>query len=69
MGSKLDFKAFCIEVYKASHGLTGKEVIELFTRYGVLDYIDDFYDTLHTQGEAYIISDLEQYISVREEKS
>lgn len=33
------FVAFCIEEYRAANGLTGEEVMELFAKYGVTDYL------------------------------
>ena len=33
------FVAFCIEEYRATKGLTGEEVMELFAKYGVTDYL------------------------------
>ena len=59
------FKAFCIERYKFTHNMNGKTAIHLFIQYGVFDYIESFYDVLHTFGDQYIIQDIDKFISAR----
>jgi len=65
MSEVVKFKAFCIERYKYYHKLNGKEALQLFTQYGVMDYISSFYDVLHTFGDQYIISDIDEFIAAR----
>lgn len=48
------FLSFCIEQYKAAKGMTGKEAMQELDRYGVLEYLSEFYDVLHTQGRQWI---------------
>ena len=38
------------------------EVYNLFKEYGLFDYLKDGYDVLHTQGQDYIINDIEIYL-------
>lgn len=59
---KTRFAVYCIEEYKAANALTGSAVIELFDRYGVLDYVYNFYEALHTTGRQYIVDDIGKYI-------
>ncbi|MBQ8576474.1 MAG: DUF3791 domain-containing protein [Clostridia bacterium] len=61
----LNFLVYCIEIYKQSHNLTGKEVIALFQNYGVTDYILRFAESLHTTGERYILADINDYLEAR----
>jgi len=49
------FMVYCLEFYKAKKGLTGKQVIELFKQYGVIDYFFSCYEALHTTGTNYIV--------------
>ncbi|MFA9560433.1 DUF3791 domain-containing protein [Evansella sp. AB-rgal1] len=63
--NKLDFMVYCIENYKNVKGLKGKDVLELFNKYRVLDYIKATYDALHTTGRDYIVEDLDIYINAR----
>lgn len=66
MGNTTLFLAHCLEEYKQAKRLTGKQVITLFNQYGVLDYIVDCYDALHTTGPAYIIDDIDLFIAARQ---
>jgi hypothetical protein len=65
MPEVVKFKAFCIERYKHEHKMSGKDTLRLFNQYGVMDYIGSFYDVLHTFGEKYIVSDIDEYIASR----
>lgn len=65
MSKELPFIVLCVEEYKNHKGMTGKEVIELFNKYSVCEYIRSFYDVLHTTGTRYIIEDIDLYINSR----
>lgn len=65
MSKESSFIIFCLEIYKSHKNLTGKEVLLLFTRYGVFDYIREFYDVLHTMGYNYINNDIDTYLKNR----
>jgi len=56
------FLVYCIEIYKTAHKMTGKEVMRIFTQYGILDYIVECYGALHTTGPEYIIRDIDSLI-------
>lgn len=60
-----DFIVFCIEVFKEENKLIGKEVYELFEKYGVLKYLHDGYDMLHTQGDGWIMNDINEFLKIR----
>jgi hypothetical protein len=62
-----NFLAYCIESYKSAKQYTGKQVMSLFNKYDVLDYITDCAGALHTTGEQYIIQDIDEYIAARTE--
>ena len=62
------FVAFCIEEYGATKGMTGDKVLELFTRYGVVDYLSKFFNTLHTQGRLWLIEEIDEFIEIRNKK-
>lgn len=65
MSKEMTFTVFCLENYKAHRNLTGIEVLNLFDRYGVFDYIREFYDVLHTTGHHYINDDIDIYLNSR----
>lgn len=56
------FMIYCIEEYKKAKDMTGKNTIELFNKYGVLDYIIVRYGALHTTGGNYIVEDIDLFI-------
>lgn len=45
--------------------MTGREVIDLFNKYSVCQYIQSFYESLHTTGANYIVDDIDSYIQSR----
>ena len=63
----MPFVSFCLECYKARHGLTGGEVAALFRQYGVEKYLYDEYDILHSFGERQILDYIDRFIDVRKE--
>ena len=60
-----DFIVFCIEAYKVKNKLTGQDVYDLFEKYDVLGYLYDGYDVLHTQGDGWLMNDIEEYLKIR----
>ena len=60
-----DFIVFCMEIYKSKKSMTGKEVYELFEKYGVLNYLQEGYEVLHTQGDSWLVNDIEEFLDVR----
>ena len=56
----------CVEEYKNQKGMTGKDVMTLFNKYSVFEYIQDFYEALHTTGTRYIVNDIDLYIKSRQ---
>lgn len=62
MSERGKFLIYVVERYKSTHGLTGKEVAEIFDKYQVWEYVYDTADALHTTGENYILYDIETYI-------
>lgn len=66
MSNECSFLIFCIEQYKSAKDLTGKQVMDLFHRYGITEYIVDCFEALHTTGTNYIIADIDSYIKERQ---
>lgn len=62
------FVAFCIEEYGAAKGMSGEQVLDLFSKYGLVDYLSEFYYVLHTQGRQWLIEEIDEYIEIRKEK-
>lgn len=57
-----DFILFMIENYKNKHSLSGKETYELFLREGVIDYLTNGYELLHTLGKDYLLEDVDLFL-------
>ena len=66
MSKEGKFLIFCIEQYKSAKNLTGKEVIELFRKHRVSEYIVSCFEALHTTGTNYIVEDIDLYIEARQ---
>lgn len=66
MSKELAFMVYCLEEYKTQKDMSGAETIELFNKYSVLEYIKQFYESLHTTGSKYIVNDIDSYIKSKE---
>ena len=49
-------------------GLTGAEAMQVFNRYGVLEYLQEFFDVLHSQSSQWILADIDEYINIRKKE-
>lgn len=63
------FVSFCVEQYKHAKKLTGSEAMLRLDRYGVLDYLAENYDILHTQSHQWILEDIDEFIHIRQKQS
>lgn len=59
------FKIFCLESYKSAHQLKGADAVKSFNQYGVFNYLESFYDVLHTTSQQYLVQEIDQFIDVR----
>ena len=62
------FFAFCIEEYGAAKKMSGEQVLDLFSKYGLVDYLSEFYEVLHTQGRQWLIEEIDEFIEIRKKK-
>jgi hypothetical protein len=69
MSGNAEFIAYCLEEYKATKGMNGKEVIALFKKYDIIDYIVTCYGALHTMGGLAIAEDIDSLIEDMKEKN
>ena len=65
---KAYFLSFCIEQYKNAKGLTGEEAMLELSRYGVLEYLQEFFDVLHTQSRQWLLADMDDFINKRKKE-
>ena len=66
MSKEGHFLIFCAEQYKNARQMNGKQLVTLFNKYDVWDYIYSCFEALHTTGVNYIVSDIDQYIATRQ---
>ncbi|MDY4043409.1 MAG: DUF3791 domain-containing protein [Marinifilaceae bacterium] len=59
------FLSCCIGQYKNEKGLTGEEAMKELNRYGVLDYLSDHFEILHTQSRQWLLADIDEFINTR----
>ena len=60
--AKLEFVSFCIEQYKKTTNQSGKEVEQMFESSGVISFLFEHYEVLHTQSAQSIQAEIEQYL-------
>lgn len=60
-----EFISFCIEVFANAKKKSGADIVRLFDSCGLIGYLDEGYDILHTQGREWLIADIEDYLKVR----
>ena len=65
MDKTTKFLIYCIEIYKTANKLNGRQVMQLFSQYEILEYITSCYGALHTTGAEYIVEDIAGLISER----
>lgn len=61
------FLSFCIEQYKNKKQMHGAEVVNLFMQYGVLEYLSEHFEVLHTQSRQWLMEDINEFIRIRKE--
>jgi ubiquinone/menaquinone biosynthesis C-methylase UbiE len=68
MSKEGKFLVYCLEIYRKEKKMTGKQVIDLFRKYGVIDYIMSCYEALHTTGWQYTVEDIDIFVETRQTK-
>ena len=58
-----EFVTFSIEQYKQTVNKNGWDVEQMFERLGVVGFLVDHYEVLHTQSASVIIYEINQYIN------
>ena len=61
MSSEGNFLTYCVEQYKYDKNLTGRQTMELFEQYKILEFIFTCCDPL-SDGKSYITEDIDLYI-------
>ncbi len=61
----LEFTAFCIEMFSAELKVSGQKTALLFDRYGVINYLCENYDVLHTQSRQWLMLNISDFLKNR----
>ena len=62
MTNEGNFLTYCVEQYMFEKGMSGRRVMDLFSKYGVLEYIYNSVEPLHENKAKYIVEDIDIYI-------
>lgn len=60
--SKIEFVSFCIEQYKITASRSGGDIEQMFRQRGVIAFLLEHYEALHTQGEQAIMNEIDEYL-------
>lgn len=60
------FISFCIEQYKNEKGISGSEAMALLSEYGVLEYLSEHWEILHTQSRQWLVEEIDDFIKERD---
>ena len=62
------FVSWCIEEYKSVIRLGGAATMELFDRYGILPYLANNFEVLHTQSRQWIMEEITEQLEQRKKE-
>lgn len=63
------FISFCIEQYKVRISASGAEVMDLFDKYGVTQYLSDNFVVLHTESHQWLMEEIDEFINQRKKEN
>ena len=63
MSREGDYLVFAVEQYRFAKGLSGREVVDLFSKYDVNRYILDMFELFHIESEQNMIAAVDEYIT------
>ena len=58
----MGFVVYCLEEYRNAKKLTGRQVIAVFNKYRIYDFIENSYEVLHTYSGDEIAWNISEYI-------
>ncbi len=59
------FISFCIEQYKNAKGISGTQAMQTLDAYGVLQYLENNFEVLHTESPQWLLEEIDEFINVR----
>lgn len=67
MTNKSQFLIYCIQKYSQIKKMPGAEVVDLFDKYNLQDYILNFSELIQAQSDFALIAEIDEYIRVRQD--
>ena len=43
--------------------------MEIFSKYGLLEYLEEHYEILHTQNHHWILEDIDEFLEIRKKEN
>lgn len=65
--NKAMFVSFCIEQYANAKNMPTSDVATLLEHYGITGHLCEFYDVLHTQGNNWLVEEIDEMINKRKQ--
>lgn len=62
---ELQFLVFCVEAYARQNGLSSLQAYSLFKTKGLITFLKNNFEVLHTQGGDYILEEVKLYLKRR----
>jgi hypothetical protein len=62
---EIKFLIYCIEIYKESKQMNGSELVEIFSKYHIFEFLYDTYDSLHMTNREYICEEIDIVLDLR----
>lgn len=63
--SEEQFLIFCVERYRLRENMSSATVLAMFIQLGVTNFLRDHFDVLHTQGDYYILHEIDMFVKNR----
>lgn len=60
------FVAFAIEQYKHHKQISGYEAMEILSKGGVLERLEEYYDVYHTQGAQWLMEEIDSILNFKQ---
>ena len=57
------YMVFCLERYRHSRGMSGREAAAYFRKYGIYDYVMKFFGAFHTMGEELVFDEIDAHVA------
>lgn len=67
MTNKSQFLIYCIQKYSQIKKIPGTDVVDLFDKYNLQDYILEFSELIQAQGDLAIVNEIDEFIKLRKD--